>query len=544
MDRAGGLHGEAPQRVREQRQGQPADALARKRERDLGVRPPDEVDRCGRARLVHRHSRRPIARDALPIAERLRKRVPERCEDVLHRVMLVDVEVAPRQELEVHAGVERPECQQVVEEPDAGLTAGTARSVEVEREAQRRLGARPGEVRRSARGGSGRGPERGEQDVVLPRPPERDPDPPADLAHDQPSLLQSRAERLVGAEEDEVAVTLRAVVPGRDERSTHPFPLGEGVGDVDARRSQGCGADPGGRSADARRRPAPLELRRRLPRGDRPADAKSREPEGLRKRAQDDQVRLLVDQRHAGRAGVLVVGLVDHHRRRRLGAGERGDLGRIAQLSGRVVRVADPDQVGAVGRARHRCTGELRRDPVQAVGGLLDDRRAAGAEEGARADQDQLVGPRAGDHLLSRHAAVARGGLAELRIRPVRIFLQPCEALRERHLGHARNGRCVLVVAQDLFRPQAVPRGHLRRRPRPRIGAKALREGLRPHASSSAAACSGSPSRRASGSPIARARESSAPRTICTGFRKVSSPRPPEPRARPPVGRMCVAPAA
>ena len=44
-------------------------------------------------------------------------------------------------------------------------------------------------------------------------------------------------------------------------------------------------------------------------------------------------------------------------------AGELCDLGDVAQPSGRVVRVADPDQGGAVGLVRDVRARELRRDP-------------------------------------------------------------------------------------------------------------------------------------------------------------------------------------
>ena len=119
VDRAPGLHGEALQRVRQQREREAADALAGERERDLCVRPPDEVDGRGCARLVHRDRRRPVASNALPVAERLGQSVAERSENVLHGVVLVHIEVTARDELEIEAGVERPEREQVVEEPDA-----------------------------------------------------------------------------------------------------------------------------------------------------------------------------------------------------------------------------------------------------------------------------------------------------------------------------------------------------------------------------------------------------------------------------------------
>ena len=104
-------------------------------ELDLGVRPADEVDRRGRERLVHRHRRRAVARDAGTVAERSRERVAERGEDVLDRVVLVDVEVAAGEQLEVEAAVEGEERQQVIEEADPGRDARAADAVEVEHDA-------------------------------------------------------------------------------------------------------------------------------------------------------------------------------------------------------------------------------------------------------------------------------------------------------------------------------------------------------------------------------------------------------------------------
>ena len=52
--------------------------------------------------------------------------------------------------------------------------------------------------------------------------------------------------------------------------------------------------------------------------------------------------------------------------------------------------------------------------------------------------QNQLVGSRPDDDLLRRDAAVAGRRLAQLTEGSVRILLQPGEALRQRHLRHAR----------------------------------------------------------------------------------------------------------
>ena len=65
VHRAAGLHGESLERVGEERQREPPDALAGERERDLGVRAPDEVDGSEGARLVHRDDRGAVPREAL-----------------------------------------------------------------------------------------------------------------------------------------------------------------------------------------------------------------------------------------------------------------------------------------------------------------------------------------------------------------------------------------------------------------------------------------------------------------------------------------------
>ena len=168
------------------------------------MRTPDEVDGGGRARLVHGHDRRPVPRDAVAAAERLRERVAERGVDVLDGVMVVHVEVAACHELEIEAGVEGEQRQQVVEEADPGLDARPAvpSSASVSRSAvsvvvrnDRRL---------PSRRGPGLGSERTEQDVVLGRAPDGDADALRERAHDDSLRLEPLGERLVGPDEDEV----------------------------------------------------------------------------------------------------------------------------------------------------------------------------------------------------------------------------------------------------------------------------------------------------------------------------------------------------
>ena len=105
--------------MRKERERETAHTLAAEAQLDLGVRAAHEVDGRGRAGLVHRDGGRAVARDPGALAERLRHRVTERREDVLDEMVVVDVEVAAGDELEVEAGVERGQSEQVIEEADA-----------------------------------------------------------------------------------------------------------------------------------------------------------------------------------------------------------------------------------------------------------------------------------------------------------------------------------------------------------------------------------------------------------------------------------------
>jgi hypothetical protein len=151
-----GLHREPLERVRQEGDREATHAAAVETEHDLRVRAADEVDRGGRERLVHRHGRGAVACDPLAAVERLGKRVAERREHILDRVVLVHVDVAAGQDLEVEPAVESELREQVVEEADAGRDARPALTVERERDPQRCLGRRPDDERRPGRGRRGR----------------------------------------------------------------------------------------------------------------------------------------------------------------------------------------------------------------------------------------------------------------------------------------------------------------------------------------------------------------------------------------------------
>ena len=95
---------------------------------------PRHVDRARRQRLVHRHGRVAVARDAAAVAERLVERLAEHDADVLGGVVRAGLEVAGRLDVEVEARVAREQVEHVVEEPDAGR--GRALAGAVQREPQ------------------------------------------------------------------------------------------------------------------------------------------------------------------------------------------------------------------------------------------------------------------------------------------------------------------------------------------------------------------------------------------------------------------------
>ena len=258
------------------------------------------------------------------------------------------------------------------------------------------VASRPGER-------AGLGAERPQEDVILGRPSEGDPDPLREAADDDALLLEPRAEVVLAADPDEVARNRRRIEPGRDECVTDALALGQLPGEVVARVAErGCG-DAGGGRGDRRRRSPRLEHRGRCGSCNRVPDPERCVAEGLRHRAQDDQVGALVEPWDDGLAAVLDVRLVDHDRRFGMAPRELDELRRRGHDARRVVRVAAPDQACAVGAIRADDgigTREHRRDAVERVGRRDDRRRSPRREEGAGAEQDEVVGAGADDDLV------------------------------------------------------------------------------------------------------------------------------------------------
>ncbi len=119
---------------------------------ELGVphqpRTTGDVERDAGQRLVHRGERIAVAADAALVAQRLRHRLADRDAGVLHRMMLVDMQIALRADVKVDQRVAGELLQHVIEEADAGFHLIQAGAVEIDGD---------GDVRLAGGAGDGRG---------------------------------------------------------------------------------------------------------------------------------------------------------------------------------------------------------------------------------------------------------------------------------------------------------------------------------------------------------------------------------------------------
>ena len=297
-------------------------------------------------------------------------------------MVVVDVEVAARDELEIEAGVEDGKDEQVVEEADARSHARRPRPSRSSESRMRRLRRHARDEGRAGRRRLGRRAERREHDVVLARSAQRDPDALAEDADDEPLRLEALAERRVAGNEDEVGGGRRALVTRCQQRAAHPTPLSDRLLHVETRVAERGGGDRRSRPAHVGRRAAQLELGGDLRARDRVADPQRGEAERLRERPEHDHVRMLLDQRHRALPAVLEVGLVDDDCGARVLARELGDPALLEELARGVVRVTDPDHVRAAGLGDDLGALDLAREAVERVRGRRDRGRAAGREVG------------------------------------------------------------------------------------------------------------------------------------------------------------------
>ena len=294
-----------------------------------------------------------------------------------------------------------------------------------------------------------------------------------------------------------------------------------------------------------------------LGRPDRVADPQAGQAEVLRERAQQDQVRERLPQVDGVLrvvAGLEVdVGLVeDHDRVLRHPLEERADLRRRDVGSGRVVRVADDDELG-----RRRDLGEHRVEVVDVpVGERNADLPRAGQRRQVRVHRERRpgvddLGPRLAERLggreqdlagavrdgdLSRVDLVLLGELAaqDLRVRVrVAIGLRRGPGHRLGHVGVRRVGRLVRGELRDLG--DAVLLARVRRGQPGRVlgqasellgegdGHRWARLGPRPHCAPRDLSAARRPRRGRRGAARARSARSSGP---APGSPAPSSPAP------------------
>jgi hypothetical protein len=151
VQRRSGRPRERLERVRDELRGQRADPLAFERHVQHRVRTPREVEDHPRECLVHRHRGVTEALDPGAVAQRLEHRLAQGERDVLHRVVLVDLQVAGRGQLQVEQAVMREGCEQVVVEADPGRHPGLTGPIEVERQLDAGLPGRAADRRRPHR---------------------------------------------------------------------------------------------------------------------------------------------------------------------------------------------------------------------------------------------------------------------------------------------------------------------------------------------------------------------------------------------------------
>ena len=110
---------EAVEKIMDELGLQIADTRDADLEVDDCVRPPSEIDRGNRKRLVHRHDEIAGAVDAPPRAHSFGNSLAERNPEILHGVMLIDVEIAVGFDPEIERPMTRDELEHVIQKPDA-----------------------------------------------------------------------------------------------------------------------------------------------------------------------------------------------------------------------------------------------------------------------------------------------------------------------------------------------------------------------------------------------------------------------------------------
>ena len=95
---------------------------------------PAQIDGGDRERFIHGHDEVAGPIDAAPVPERTRHRFPERDADVLDGVVLVDVEIPSRVQLQIEGAMAGKQLEHVVEEPNPRMDVVSSLSVQCETE--------------------------------------------------------------------------------------------------------------------------------------------------------------------------------------------------------------------------------------------------------------------------------------------------------------------------------------------------------------------------------------------------------------------------
>ena len=104
-----------------------SDPIRRESQIQNGVGPPAHIDDRSCQRLVHGYGGVAVSHDPGSIAKRLSEGLPEHQGGVLHRVVVVDFEVAFGCHLQVEKPVVSEGSEQVIEESDTGRYLGRCR---------------------------------------------------------------------------------------------------------------------------------------------------------------------------------------------------------------------------------------------------------------------------------------------------------------------------------------------------------------------------------------------------------------------------------
>jgi hypothetical protein len=116
-----------------------ADALRADFAGDDAVRASAEIDRRGGERFVHRHQEVSSAQDAALVADSFGNGFAKGDAGVFDSVVLIDVQIALRFDMQIERAVTRDEVEHVIEKANAGGDFGGAAPVEIQTQTDARL---------------------------------------------------------------------------------------------------------------------------------------------------------------------------------------------------------------------------------------------------------------------------------------------------------------------------------------------------------------------------------------------------------------------